>query len=372
MTSWRTDRLCAFAASYSSSVSICFEPADHRANEPVGRRSCAAACRCPGTDSLRDRSACRIEIADRATRPRGRDECVGRCRARSTRRLRPSRRWSAPRGNVIGTTCTSPRAILSTTSRAVIGAIEPVLPALSARAWPLCHRATRNVSASRTTPAATSRSPMPGALVPAGMSTQLLALRVAAERLGRPRRHEVHRRPHPARPGARAAATGQRVSAWSVAGSRSSSHPTPCIQVVLQDHGRRGGVEPRFALPPVAFVQGEPALGLAARQPFVVRSSRARRAACARRRRRRRPGRSRRWRNRRGRAGRPTTIAARPSSSAASRSISRPRRPPPWRARSSASSSGRASVRDRIADREADPAASDVDAEHTDPHDQMI
>src|SRR5213596_1772626 len=41
------------------------------------------------------------------------------------------------------------------------------------------------------------------------------------------------------------------------------------VQVILEDHGRGCGVEPSFALAPVALPQGEAALGFAARQPFV-------------------------------------------------------------------------------------------------------
>ena len=56
------------------------------------------------------------------------------------------------------------------------------------------------------------------------------------------------------------------------------------VQVLLQHHRRRGGVETLLADAPVTLPQGEPALGLAARQAFVLQDDlQARQLRAARR-----------------------------------------------------------------------------------------
>ena len=44
----------------------------------------------------------------------------------------------------------------------------------------------------------------------------------------------------------------------------------PRVEIVLQDDGRRGGVEQRLAFPPVLSRSRQQRLGLLARQPFVL------------------------------------------------------------------------------------------------------
>ena len=56
----------------------------------------------------------------------------------------------------------------------------------------------------------------------------------------------------------------------STAACKGASGGPAGIEVVLQNHGGGGSVEPGLALAPIALVHGEPALGLVAAQPLVL------------------------------------------------------------------------------------------------------
>ena len=76
-----------------------------------------------------------------------------------------------PSGNVIGRRWTRPVAMTSTTSIADSARSKRYSPACSSRPRPSRQAAIRNVSSSRTTPAAASRRPMARVASPASMST---------------------------------------------------------------------------------------------------------------------------------------------------------------------------------------------------------
>ena len=76
-----------------------------------------------------------------------------------------------PSGNVSGSRYTSPFASRSMTAAGDAASVNRYSPALSERPLACQRMARRNVSASRTTPAAISRRPMPTVLSPGGIST---------------------------------------------------------------------------------------------------------------------------------------------------------------------------------------------------------
>ncbi len=77
----------------------------------------------------------------------------------------------SPSGKVTLRRSTSPRAILPMTSSAVIGRSNRYSPACSRARSPLSQAPARKVSASRTTPAPTRRSPIARVPAPGGIST---------------------------------------------------------------------------------------------------------------------------------------------------------------------------------------------------------
>ena len=131
------------------------------------------ASRCPGTDSPRGRSACRIEVSDAVALPAAAATNAAAVPSPcASNDCRPSRAMVSPSGKVMRTRSTSPRAILSTTSARRhrprrSGTRRPSAAGRrrSARPQPVGQpsRARR--------PAAMSRSPMARGPEPAGIST---------------------------------------------------------------------------------------------------------------------------------------------------------------------------------------------------------
>ena len=121
--------------------------ARHHARDEVARRSCAAAaCRYRERGSPRDRApadrargsarACDAAAMNSSAEPKPRSSKI----AAICRIVRPSR-------NVTGRRNTSPRTILSTTARGVIGASKRYSPACRRRPAPSSQTAIRNASA---------------------------------------------------------------------------------------------------------------------------------------------------------------------------------------------------------------------------------
>ena len=200
------------------------------------------------------------------------------------------------------------RPARSTTSVARSAPVNRYSPAFSVRAAPRRQTASRNAQSLLMTPDSTSRWPIAETPSPCGMSTKISGSAIALVRLIQAA--DGHRRRPPRRP-ARARAGGPaRASAGRLHGrrrDRGSPAGSP------RRRRRRGAA----CAAPVRLADAQPALGLDAGQPLVLDEHRQRRArpqprderVHVRRLALARPSRC---------SGRPTTIAARPSASAAS------------------------------------------------------